>query len=649
MGSSDVEAIAFAPGSPGLVIVGHRAGRLLSVSSDGGKTWKTSDLGIEVKNQLPFAVSGTHWVVASRAGGALRVSDDAGGQWQNGDGGNDYFAGPLPVIQTGDFLLQSRHHGFVKSIDGGKTWQYVMEQHTRVVGVSGESVFRENRQGIRGTDDRIFTIEMSDNYAQSWSDVTEGLQLAVPDDLRSNLVISNKIDPFAHVRIATAWSSMPDGRTVFLGLGKAGLYRGRFLWTSRGPRVVAPQVTPRSVVEGDDNAKVTVSVVASPRRGAMRKVYADLSALGLPELELFDDGQHDDGAAGDKLYANSFKVPRGLTASDKVIGLVAVDAAGRLSSSETHLLVASPTDRMIVWDGDQFTGGFGWVSPKQPLISFQAETDEAHSGKTAMELHCEGSGAISGGWNWHGFWPADSGDDVTAYRNLTFWMKVEGETKPDGIKVSLVCSSDSKATRTVDVTAYGQDLMDGDWHDVVIPLQDMIESGSGFNAAKVWMIDIDTWSGSDRNFSVFLDDVGFDNRRVRSLNELVSMPVSRPAVPLGADLSPSGQAATSSHLSIGSTDSAQRAATGSSRTTVRRPRPRRMGWSLSTATIERPGSTPIFPFRSWAGWPRTPPRSPSTFASIRTRRVGLANFSLVTTWRTLAMAGSLSEALTAIS
>jgi len=185
MGSSDVEAIAFAPGSPGLVIVGHRAGRLLSVSSDGGKTWKTSDLGIEVKNQLPFAVSGTHWVVASRAGGALRVSDDAGGQWQNGDGGNDYFAGPLPVIQTGDFLLQSRHHGFVKSIDGGKTWQYVMEQHTRVVGVSGESVFRENRQGIRGTDDRIFTIEMSDNYAQSWSDVTEGLQLAVPDDLRA--------------------------------------------------------------------------------------------------------------------------------------------------------------------------------------------------------------------------------------------------------------------------------------------------------------------------------------------------------------------------------------------------------------------------------------------------------------------------------
>ncbi|MDQ2732232.1 MAG: glycoside hydrolase family 44 protein, partial [Armatimonadota bacterium] len=401
-----------------------------------------------------------------------------------------------------------------------------------MVGTAGDSVFRENRQGIRGTDDRIFTLEVSDNYGQSWSDVTEGLQRAVPDNLRSNLVISNKVDPFAHVRVATAWSSVPGGRTVFLGLGKAGLYRGRFLWTAKGPRVVAPLVSPRSVVEGDDNVDVKVSVVASPRSGPMRKVYADLSSFGLPDLELYDDGQHGDGEAGDKVYANHFVAPHGLVAGDRVIGVVAEDAADRMSSTEMHLLVASPTGRLTVWDGDQFTGGFGWVSPKQPLISFGAQTDEVHAGKVAMELHAEGSGAISGGWNWHGFYPADSGDDVTAYRNLTFWMKVDGESKPDGIKVSVV-GNDAKASTPVDVTAYVQSLMDGAWHDVVIPLRDTITPDSGFNAAKVWMLDIDTWSATPRNFSVYLDDVGFDNRHVRSMNELISQAVPRAGTPVG--------------------------------------------------------------------------------------------------------------------
>lgn len=538
MASDDVEAIAFTPGNPQLILVGHRDGRQISVSADGGKTWKTRDLGLAVKQQLPLAIDNNKWVVASRAGGALRVTDDAGGQWQNGEGGTDYFGGPLPIVQTGDYLFQSRHHGFVKSTDDGKAWQYVMEQHTRVVGVAGPYVFRENRQGIRGTDDRIFTIEMSDNYGQSWSDVTQGLQLAVPEKVRPNLIISNQVDPFAHVRVATAWSSAPDGNTVFLGLGKAGLYRGRLLWTPQGPRVVAPGITPRSVVEGDDKAKATVSVVVSPRRGALQKVYADLSVLGLPDLELFDDGQHGDGEAGDKNYANSFLVPGNMAASEKTIGVVAQDAAGHLNSNQLRLLVASPSDRLIVWDGDKFSGGFGWVSPPKPLNSFQAQTEEAHSGKVAMEFHGEGGGYIGGGWNWHGYYPANAGTDVTAFRNLCFWMKVDGEAKPDTLNVSLVASSDTTATKAVEVSGYGDKLLDGNWHEVVIPLQDMLEQGANFNFSKVWMMNVNTWSPTPRNFSIYIDDLGFSNQRVRSRLEWVSLPEARQPGALGNEVIP---------------------------------------------------------------------------------------------------------------
>lgn len=544
MASDDVEWVTIPSFDPNLVLVGQRAGQAISVSKDGGRTWSTSTVGTEVMGQIPFGIAGGKWVLASRAPAqegreGIWYTENSGADWFPAVGAGQatrYFTGPLPVIQTGESLFSSQHHGINRSLDGGKTWQYVMEEHTRVVGTAGKYAFRESRTAIRGTNDRLLVIQMSDNYGQSWTDLTGALCSLVPDNLRPNLIISNEVDPYAHVRIATAWCSCPDERTVFLALGKAGLYRGSLMWTAKGPIVAGVALKPDAVVAGDAQARVTVWGAASARVGAgVKRIFADLSALGQPDLELFDDGKHQDGPPGDKTYANTFSPPPGLSPGEKVIGVVAEDDSGNVSSAMARLTVGSVQDKLMIWDGEKFASGLSWVSPTTPLNFIKAQSEEAHNGNVALEFHGEGSGWIGGGWNWHGWWPADSGDDISDYRNLSFWMKVESpaDKRPDGINLSLNCSSSRKATPGVNVLDYCEQLLDGAWHEVIIPLVDMYQGKTDFDAAKAWELDIDTWSPHDQVYSVFLDEIAFEQRPVRAHSAWVTLPEARPPKPVG--------------------------------------------------------------------------------------------------------------------
>ena len=123
-----------------------------------------------------FAIDDKRWLVASRGGDmqqqtkAMVLTRDGGQTWTAPSGEFDYFGGPLPVIQVGDAFFSTKHHGTNKSEDAGGTWAYKMESHTRVIGSAGEVMFREgDRQFIRGTQDRILNIEISDNLGQSWT------------------------------------------------------------------------------------------------------------------------------------------------------------------------------------------------------------------------------------------------------------------------------------------------------------------------------------------------------------------------------------------------------------------------------------------------------------------------------------------------
>lgn len=534
LASADVEALTISDDGA-LVLAGQRGGNKLSVSTDGGATWRSVDLGGDVTAQLPVIIDATHWVVGSDAGNVIRFSSDAGATWAAGSGSTEYFAGRLPLIRAGATLFSSKHHGINQSSDGGATWTYAMQTHTRVVGAAGEVAFREgDRTTLRGTKDRILNLELSDDLGSSWKSANCALLDVIPSTLLAHVIISADVDPYAHVRLATAWAATPDHRTVFLSLGKAGLYRGRLCWTKGGPILGQGALAPLAVPEGDSRTPVSVNVVASGKKAALKRVVADLAQVGGGELVLLDDGLHGDGAAGDKTFGGSFTVRKGTLPGDKVIGIIAEDEKGNLSSSTAVIGIAALAERFTVWDGDQFNKGQAWAQPQTPLIYLKAQTDEVHDGKVALEFRGEGGGWIGGGWNWHGWFPDGSGDDVRRFRNLSFWAKVEHQGDLGSLTVH-VNSGNKGGTADVDVLAYCPDLLDGHWHEVIIPLSDMAINAKNWDAGHAWELGLGTWAPQQRTFSIYLDEIGFDNRPVRDHSTLVSLPEERAARTLGAE------------------------------------------------------------------------------------------------------------------
>ncbi|MGB8355995.1 MAG: glycoside hydrolase family 44 protein [Chthoniobacteraceae bacterium] len=302
-----------------------------------------------------------------------------------------------------------------------------------------------------------------------------------------------------------------------------------------GPRIIDPKIAPTAMVEGDIKTRFTIRATVTAPLGSVKKVTVSLAAFGMPDLELFDDGKHDDGAADDKMYANSFVPLKAAAVGPLTLTVTAEGSNGGVTTSTVSLMVSAASASLIVWDGEKITRGQSWVAPQKPVNSFRSQTDEKHSGLAALELHGEGSASIGGGWNWFGWYPDDAGTDTTNFQNFTFWMKVEGDTKPESLILELNSSS-KKTTKSVNIASYCDDLMDGEWHDVVIPLRDIYKDADpDFDPKKVWMANFNTWSPTERNFSIYIDDIGFDNRSVRSRLEWVTLPEARTPDPLGKD------------------------------------------------------------------------------------------------------------------
>ena len=63
----------------------------------------------------------------------------------------------------------------------------------------------------------------------------------------------------------------------------------------------------------------------------------------------------------------------------------------------------------------------------------------------------------------------------------------------------------------IDVLTYAPDIFDGNWHEVRVPLRDLVES-KGFNPHNVSQIQLDLTVGAVTQNSFFIDDISFDNR-----------------------------------------------------------------------------------------------------------------------------------------
>ena len=211
----------------------------------------------------------------------------------------------------------------------------------------------------------------------------------------------------------------------------------------------------------------------------------------------------------------------------------------------------------IVWDGDEYgLSAQNWVNcndTKGGCKAVISAVDGAgRNDSVGLKFHAEGKDWIGYGWNWVGWYPVDAGIDATKYKNCVFWIKVETKVKAKKKKGSgpqvqpLPAASDITFTLVsgdgkgggnpggaANPAAYCDNMLDGKWHEIVIPMSVFVKGDKSgkFNPKQVWEFDVGEWSMVPRNFDVYIDDVGFDNREVV---DIVSLPEQRKPAPLGA-------------------------------------------------------------------------------------------------------------------
>jgi hypothetical protein len=204
----------------------------------------------------------------------------------------------------------------------------------------------------------------------------------------------------------------------------------------------------------------------------------------------------------------------------------AVFALAGASGLEAKGPKAKPSvEPLVVWDGeDAGTRSTGWSSPKPEDNGAAVSTigpvkGTGHLSDTGLVWKVKGKEWKGFGWNWFSWWPVDAGTDITMYSYFSFWIRFEipANARPpalDSINLSLSCSSGSGAkTADVGMLLYTEeDLLDGKWHKVRIPLKELLDDDASreFDPRTAWEFDMGTWTQDDQEFTAILDSIGFE-------------------------------------------------------------------------------------------------------------------------------------------
>jgi len=202
-----------------------------------------------------------------------------------------------------------------------------------------------------------------------------------------------------------------------------------------------------------------------------------------------------------------------------------------------------PADKLMLWDGDESTQGKSWADCSKKNAGCKAVVlpkDGTGLRGAGLSFHVEGPEWAGFGWNWHGFYPDNAGTDISRFKALSFWIRVDAKTRdkaPDlsGLKVTLSASGHGKKeSADVGIGEYAEQLLDGQWHEIVIPLSEFFkDKGKDFDAKSAWEFRIGTYASSPKSFDIYIDEIGFDNRAPAAW---VSAPEKREAKKLGGEL-----------------------------------------------------------------------------------------------------------------
>ena len=215
-----------------------------------------------------------------------------------------------------------------------------------------------------------------------------------------------------------------------------------------------------------------------------------------------------------------------------------------LDASKDSSAVALTEEVTLIWDGDEKGGNAKeWANcnlKEGCKSTVKATAGEGVNKTVGLEWHVEGKDWKGFGWNWHGFWPENAGTDISEFKNLSFWirLRLDDPKHPPELKdltVALASSNKAKAeTAQVPLIGYVESLTDQEWHEIVVPIGDLTKGkGKDFDLTKTWEFRLGEYAMSERNFTVFVDNIGFDSRKITSL---ISLPEKRNAAPLGGEV-----------------------------------------------------------------------------------------------------------------
>ncbi len=150
---------------------------------------------------------------------------------------------------------------------------------------------------------------------------------------------------------------------------------------------------------------------------------------------------------------------------------------------------------MLVWDGDKAGGSAKeWANCNLKdacKSAVKVAVGEGVNKSVGLEWHAEGKDWKGFGWNWFGFWPENAGVDVTQRKNLSFWVRLrldDPQKSPElkDLKVGIACSTKGKEeSETVPLSAYVDSLSDQEWHEVIVPVHDLLKGkGKDFDLSK---------------------------------------------------------------------------------------------------------------------------------------------------------------------
>jgi len=172
------------------------------------------------------------------------------------------------------------------------------------------------------------------------------------------------------------------------------------------------------------------------------------------------------------------------------------------------------TNRVSAWNGEQAAKGSGWThADGNGAVTLRPQTIVAHSGNTALEMRCQGAKQwLGAGWNWTAF-TKGAGTDVRTMKRLTLWVKCAG--KGGDLQINLLCGGQEfdtpeHHTTKVHLLKYCPALLDGQWHQVAIPLADL-RTVPGYDPTRVCELQMGLPADEPVDCSFFIDDIGFDD------------------------------------------------------------------------------------------------------------------------------------------